>query len=385
MSWRNLTAVFRRETDIIRHDRNIFIVLFLAPVAYALFLGTIFINKVETNVPIIVIDNDRTSISRSLIRSFDSHQRLLVTGVEPDFEAAKEDIIESRAQAIVYIPRDFEAGMKSGQASNLEIYLNTARFLPSNDIYKAVNEVALTMAAGIRLRYFQTRGFGTDQAADLVQPLSGEVRPLFNVTESYGNFLLPGLLVLILQQTLLFGLSMSIARERETMTLTSLFTASGGNSLVAVMGKGIPYFLLYVSYTIFSLVVFFSILSLDVLGSLSALAALMVLFLIAVIGFAVFVSSFFKREIQALQFLIFSSLPLFLLSGYSWPVWAMPWPLRAVTQLLPGTPLFQTFVRVTQMGAGWQHILPDLLHLLILAFIWMALASWRIRQLRKSC
>ena len=177
---------------------------------------------------------------------------------------------------------------------------------------------------------------------------------------------------------------MSIARERETMTLTSLFTASGGSSLVAVLGKGIPYFLLYVSYTIFSLVVFFSILSLDVLGSLSALAALMVLFLIAVIGFAVFVSSFFKREIQALQFLIFSSLPLFLLSGYSWPVWAMPWPLRAITQLLPGTPLFQTFVRVTQMGAGWQHILPDLLHLLILAFIWIALASWRIRQLSKS-
>ncbi|MCD6249955.1 MAG: ABC transporter permease [candidate division Zixibacteria bacterium] len=384
MSWRNLVAVFWRETEIIRHDRNIVIVLLLAPAIYALFLGTIFNNKIETNVPIVVIDNDRTAISRTLIRSFDSHQLLLVTEIEPDFESAKEGIIESRAQAIVYIPKHFEDALKSGRMVNLEVYLNTARFLPSNDINKAVNEVALTIAAGIRLKYFQTKGLNTEQAKELVQPLSGDIRSLFNVSESYGDFLLPGLFILILQQTLLFGLSLSVAREREMKTLASLNTVSGGSSLVAVLGKGAPYFLLYGSYTIFSLVVFFSLFSLNVLGSMSALAVLMVLFLIAIIGFAVFVSSFFKQEIQALQFLVFSSMPLFLLSGYSWPVWAMPWPLRMTTQLLPSTPLFQVFVRVTQMGAGWQHIWLDLLHLLILAIGWIALAQWRIRHLSKS-
>jgi len=384
MNWRNVIAVFWRETEIIRHDRNIIIVLLLAPVVYAFFLGTIFTNKTETNVPIVIVDNDRTVISRSLIRSLDSHQLLQVTETATDFESAKADIIESRAQAVVYIPRNFEGALKSGQAVNLEIYLNTARFLPSNDINKAVNEVALTIAAGIRLKYFQTKGLNTEQAKELVQPLSGDIRPLFNVAESYGDFLLPGLFVLILQQTLLFGLSLSVAREREMKTLVELNTMSGDCSLVAVLGKGAPYFLLYGAYTIFSLVVFFSLFILNVLGSMSALAALMVLFLIAIIGLAVFVSSFFKQEIEALQFLIFSSMPLFLLSGYSWPVWAMPWPLRSLTQLLPGTPLFQAFVRVTQMGAGWQHIWPDLFQLLILAIGWIALAQWRIGHLRES-
>ncbi len=384
MIWRNLMAVFWREAEIIRHDRNIVIVLLLAPVVYALFLGTIFSNKIETNVPIVIVDNDRTAISRTLIRYLNSHQLLDVTEVATDFESAKADIIESRAQAIVYIPQNFEGGLKSGQAANLEVYLNTARFLPSNDINKAVNEVAFTVAAGIRLKFFQTKGMSTGQAKELVQPLNGDIRPLFNVTESYGDFLLPGLFVLILQQTLLFGLSLSVAREREIKTLVELNTMSGESSLVAVLGKGAPYFLLYGAYTIFSLVVFFSLFSLNVLGSMSALVVLMILFLIAIIGFAVFVSSFFKQEIQALQFLVFSSMPLFLLSGYSWPVWAMPWPLRAVTQLLPSTPLFQVFVRVTQMGAGWQHIWSDLLHLLILAIGWIAVAQWRIRHLCKS-
>jgi len=383
MNWRNLVAVFRRETEIILHDRNIIIVLLLAPVVYALFLGTIFNNKIETDVPIVVVDDDRTGISRTLIRSLDSQQSLQVTEIVPGFQLAEEEIVDSKAQAIVFIPRDFEGGLKSGRAVNLEVYLNTSRFLPSNDINKAVSEVVLTISAGIRLKYFQTKGLSTEQAQKLVQPVSGDIRPLFNVTDSYGDFLLPGLFILILQQTLLFGLSLSVAREREMKTFASLNAASGQNSLVSVLGKGAPYFLLYSSYTIFLLAVFFSIFRLSVLGSVSALVALMAVFLIAIIGFAVFVSSFFKQEIQALQFLVFSSMPLFLMSGYSWPVWAMPWPLRAITYLLPSTPLFQTFVRVTQMGAGWQHIWPDLLHLLILAIGWIVLAQWRIRRLCK--
>ncbi len=383
MIWRKLKSVFRREVDIIRHDRNIIIVLFLAPIVYALFLGTIFSKKVETEVPIVVVDNDRSEISRAFIRSLDSHQQLQVSKVSPDFESARDDIIASEAQAIVYIPPDFEIGLKSGRAVDLPVYLNTVRFLPSNDINKAVTEVTLTMAAGIRLRFFESKGMNTEQAREAVQPLNGDIRPLFNTAGSYGDFLLPGLFVLILQQTLIFGLSLSVAREREKKTLREFNDVAGGSSLVAVIGKGAPYFLLYGVYTTLSLAVLFSMFRLNVLGSFSALAALLLLFYIGIIGFAMCLSSFFKQEIQALQFLVFTSMPLFLMSGYSWPIWSMPGPLRLLTQLFPSTPLFQVFVRVTQMGAGWQHIWPDLLHLLILAVGWIALAQWRLRRLTR--
>ncbi len=381
---RYFMSVFWREVDIIRHDRNIMIVLLLAPVAYALFLGTIFIAKIETNIPIIVIDNDHSELSRTLVRDLDSHQLLKVSEVSSDFEMARRDIIESDIQAIVYIPYDFEAVLKSGRAVDLQVYLNTARFLPSNDINKAVSAVALTIAAGIRLRYFQAKGMNTEEAEELVQPLRDDIRPLFNIAESYGDFLLPGLLVLILQQTLLFGFALSIAREREKNTLTTLMDMAGGNSLTAVLGKGAPYLVLYASYTIFSFVVFFALFKLNVSGSLSALTVLLALFLISLIGFSTWISSFFKKEIQALQFLVFTSMPLFLMSGYAWPVWSMPWPLRALTQLFPSTPLFNAFVLVAQTGAGWEHIMPYLFHLLALTIIWIAMAQWRIRRLSKS-
>lgn len=384
MMRRYFMSVFRREVDIIRHDRNIIIVLFLAPVVYALFLGTILIKKVETDIPIVVVDTDRSELSRTLVRYLDSHQLLKVSEVLSDFEVARDNLVENKMQAIVYIPDGFESTLKSGQATDLAVYLNTARFLPSNDINKAVNEVVLTMAAGIRLKYFQTQGMNTREATELVQPLKADTRQLFNISESYGEFLLPGLLLLILQQTLLFGLALSIAREREQNTLKVLISMAGKNSLIAVLGKGAPYFILYASYSLFSLGVFFVLFQLNVLGSVSALAVLLILFLISIIGFTFWISSFLKKEIQALQFLVFTSMPLFLISGYSWPVWSMPLPLQILTQLFPSTPFFQAFVRVTQMGAGWVHILPDILHLLILAAGWTAMALWRINHLTRS-
>lgn len=384
MSWRTWRRTFRRELGLIRHDRNIITVLMLAPAVYAIFLGTIFVHKGETDIPIVVVDNAHTETSRTLIRSLDAHQLLKVTAVLGDFEAARQEILNADAQAIVDIPPDFDGRLKFGQATVLSLYLNTARFLPSNDINKAATEVALTMGAGVRLKYFQSKGYSTDEAVSLVQPLAGDIRPLFNAAESYGDFLLPGLFMLIIQQTLLFGLAMSVARERETKSLASLWETSGGSPLTAVLGKGSPYFLLYAAYTIAVLTALFWSFHLLLLGSMPALGLLVALFLIALIGFSIFVSSFFRQEIHALQFLVFSSMPLFLLSGYSWPVWSMPLPLRLMTQILPGTPLLQAFVRVTQMGAGWRHIAPELLQLAALAIFWIFLAQWRIRRLKKN-
>ncbi|HOP08362.1 MAG TPA: ABC transporter permease [candidate division Zixibacteria bacterium] len=383
MMWRYFMSVFRREVDIIRHDRNIIIVLFLAPVVYALFLGTILIQKVETDIPIVVVDNDHSEISRTLIRYLDSNRLLKVSEVSSDFEAARANILKNEVQAIIYIPDDFGSVLKSGQAVDLAVYLNTARFLPSNDINKGVNEVALTMGAGIRLKYFQAQGINTEEATELVQPLRDDTRSLFNISESYGEFLLPGLLLLILQQTLLFGLALSIAREREQNTMKTLVDLAGGNSLTAILGKGAPYFILYASYTLFSLGVFFVLFHLSLLGSLSALAVLLILFLISIIAFTFCISSFLKKEIQALQFLVFTSMPLFLISGYSWPIWSMPRPLQVFTQLLPSTQPFLVFVRITQMGAGWGQVLPDLLFILVLTVGWMALAQWRVKCLSK--
>ncbi|WP_456442314.1 ABC transporter permease, partial [Caldithrix abyssi] len=210
-----LLQAIRREVAILFKDVDILLIVLVSPLFYALFYGTVYVHKVETDIPVIVIDQDNSALSRKLIRNLDASQNLLVVRVTQDASEAKRAIEDWQTQGAIWIPADFSKTLKSGRQAHLKVYLNTSRFLPSNDINRAVQQTVATLSAGVRLRYFQARGLNFDQAAEQIQPLRVDDRNLFNVRQSYGDFLIPGVLALILQQTLLFGLAMSVAREFE--------------------------------------------------------------------------------------------------------------------------------------------------------------------------
>ncbi|HNW58223.1 MAG TPA: ABC transporter permease [bacterium] len=374
-------AVVRREVRRIHADTNVFLVILVAPLFYAFFYGSIYSPKSERDVPVAVVDQDHSQVARDFIRYLDSHQLVRVAEPVADFAAAREALMQMRVHGIIYIPEDFSRNLKSGRTAHLPVYLNTSRFLIANDISKAVNEVSGTMGGAIRLRYFESAGYNPEQAREIVEPLVAEQKALFNPTDSYGDFLIPGLLVMILQQTLLIGLAESMAREREDNTLKDLYRLSGKSTWAVMSGKGFFYFMLFLAYALFFYTVLFALFRIPFRGSITALAALTALFLLAVIYLSLFLSSFFSKKMVAMQFLVFTSYPLFLLSGYSWPLDAMPGVVRGFSALMPCTPYLQAFVRITQMGAEWRHVGGELLHLAILALIGLGMTRWRLRRL----
>ncbi|MGD9487121.1 MAG: ABC transporter permease [Calditrichaceae bacterium] len=373
--------VLLREIQLIKSDINILMVILLAPLFYAFFYPSIYVHKTEHDVPIVVVDQDKSALSADLIRYLDIHQLTKVTETVTDLEQAKDRIYSMATEGIIYIPDGFESNLKSGSGTDLKVYINTNRFLISNDINKAVNEVIGTMGAGIRLSYFRTNGNSFEQAIELIEPVRGDIRPMFNPSESYGDFLIPGLLVLIIQQTLLIGLSESMAKEREKHTLGNLFETANRSIWATIAGKASFFILLFGSYSFFMFTVLFKVFKLNFAGSKSALFVLTFLFLLSVIFLSLFVSSFFKRKILSMQFFVFTSYPIFLLSGYSWPLQSMPAMLRTFAYVLPGTPYLNAVVRITQMNAGWNHILPELLLLAILTLSGLLLTRLRMKQL----
>jgi len=380
LKWQLWKHILRREASLISRDINVLAVVLIAPLVYGLFYPSVYWNKSEHEVPIVVVDEDRSAVSRLLIRSLDAHRLLSVRSTTADFSRAKTLLETDHIQGLVYIPRHFTKRLKEGQSASVHMYLNTSRFLVSNDMNLAVNEVLATMNAGIRIKYFQSRGLPAQKAL----PLQTEVRTLFNPALTYGDFLIPGLLVLILQQTLLIGLAESFSKEREEHTLKELFERAEYKTDVALAGKAAFYFGLYASYSVLFYGVFLRLFKIPLKGNLWALTVLTALFLITVIYISLLLSSFFKRKIVALQFLVFTSYPVFLLSGYSWPLSAMPAGLRVLARLLPSTPYLNAFVRITQMGAGWADIWPQLVHLFLLAVAGFVLIRWRLRHLLKN-
>ncbi len=372
--------VFFRELNIMIHDLDILVIILLSPLFYGLFYGSAYMHKTETNVPVVIVDADHSALSRQLIRDFDVHQLIEVKRIEPSLVQAKKDLQAWQVQAIIWIPQNFERNLKRGHSAPLKIYLNTSRFLPANDINRAVQEIAATLNAGLRVRYFETKGLNFGQAKEQVVPLLVDNRNLFNTRQTYGDFLIPGILVLILQQTLLFGLAMSVARETEIKGWKTLYQKAKGSVWAVISGKSVAYILLYIGYAIFFFTVYFDLFRIPFRGHFFDLLLVTFVFLISVAYLSVFVGTLFDRKIISLQFLVFTSYPVFLLSGFSWPLSAMPLFLQGLAQLMPTTPYLQAMLRITSMGAGLNDVLGQLLHLLILGTIGLILTRLRIKH-----
>ncbi len=377
-------CAIKREILIITKDVNIISVILLAPIFYAFFYSSVYINKIENKLPVAILDNDNTINSNKLITDLNAHQMINITQKVTSYDEGKELLEKNKVFGFIIVDKGFEENIKLMKGTKIKVYLNTTRFLVSNDINKAVTEVVLNKAIEYRGEYYKNQGYSIQQANQLVDPVRLDMRPLYNTTESYGDFILPGLLALIIHQTLLIGLAESVAREREEKTFTSLFSTAGNKTIIALLGKTSFYFVLFAAYSFFFYAVNFYIFKLNLNGSMYLLALLTLFYITSVIFLSVFIASFFERKIIALQVFAFTSIPLFLISGYSYPMQAIPWGMQLISNLLPSTAYLSAQIRLTQMNANFIEILPEVLKLILFTIIGFIGAYYRLNIIKKS-
>ncbi len=379
-----IKEIFKRELRLTARDINIISIILLAPLFYSFFYGSIYINKVERKLPIVIYDEDMSQTTRTIAEHLNASQMINVTGYVNDFNSGIDKINSNQAYGMVYFPKGFEAGLKLYRGATVKTYLNTTRFLVSNDINIAINEVIINENADIKLKFFEKAGFSYGQAKELVEPVKYDVRPLFNTTESYGDFLIPGIFVLIIQQTLLIGLSESVAKERELGTTGNLFELGKGNIFAVINGKGLLFALIFGAFSLLFFTFNYLVFRINMYGNGAALFIFTFLLIAAAIYFSIFIASFFKKKILAVQFLTISTYPIFLISGYSWPKFAMPLWVQYIADLIPSTPYLAAFMRITKMGAGLGQTMPELIHLAILTILFYSAAHIRLKQLLKK-
>ena len=382
---KKLKSFFLNEAGVVASDHSILLTVIIAPLLYAFFLGSIYLYKDEAKVKFGVVDMDRTSTSRSIIRAFNSTQKIDLINELDDFNSAVSKINSFDINGFVFIPHGFEKNLKKLNGADLPIFLNTTKFLPSNDLNKAITKTLLIAGAGVRLKYFQaTKGMTEKQALTQVMPLSPNVHMLYNPTANYGDFLLPGLFLLILHQTLLIGLGESIAVSRKKKKFKEWISDSGESIFQMINGKIIFYFVLYSSIVFFFFTVVFPLFNIRFGGSLIAITLLTLFFFLSVMYYTIFLASFFKSQSGLMEVFAFSSYPIFLTTGYSWPLDSLPIILQRFADLIPLTPYYNAIIRITQMDAGFQHIWGDLVHIIILTVFSYSLAYLRISYLVKK-
>ncbi|NRD24190.1 ABC transporter permease [Winogradskyella litoriviva] len=382
MNLKLIWILLKKEASLVYNDHSILLALLAAPLLYFALMGSTYFNKDEEEVSVGIVDLDNSQSSKSFLNKINATQKINITHSYINLAEAKNGFYSFDVQGLIHIPKGFEEKLIAHQSTPIGLILNNSKFLSSNDINKAVNLVAMEYAENSRQQFFQSKGINPSLATLKAQPITAQINAVYNPTNNYGNFLLPALFILILHQTLLIGMSESVAHDRENNVLKSNFEESNYSFLNYILGKTSFYLLLYFAYMLLTFFVVFPVFDLPLNGSFFTLIMVSFLFFMATILYGWFVSSFFKSQVRVMEIMAFTSYPVFLITGITWSFKDMPLVLQYVSNLIPLKPYFSFLKKQTVMGVDSHLYNSEIIHILLLLLFGYVAALLRFYYLK---
>jgi len=369
-------AEFRR----VLGDQGAFGMIVLAPVIYGLFYPQPYLGQLLRNIPLAVVDQDRTEVSHALVEALNADEALKVTIAADTLAEAQAALARREVFAIVGIPKHTEREILKGNKARLAAYVDSAYFLLYNRVSEGINEAANAVTAAVAAH--GSLGHATLTRYSPVELLT---EPLFNPTGGYASYVVPAAFMLILQQTLLMGTAMLGGVTFEAGGIEARRRRGGA---MAVAGQALAHLCLAMPGVALYLIVLPRVYGFSTLGHVLDLFLLAVPFLLSVSLLGQFVGSWFTRRENAVLLFIATSLPLFFLVGVSWPLEAIPGELRAASHVFPSTTAIDGLVRINQMGASLFEVRHDWMTLWaltgiygFLAILAAKIASWKENHL----
>ena len=363
-----------KELKNVLKDQGVLMFLILVPIAYPILYSWIYNNEVTREVPVAVADMSHSHTSREFTRMLDASPDTKVAARCKSLEEAKERIGRGEAYGVVYFPQDFQTKLNRMEQTHVGVYCDMSLMLA----YKAIFQTCTAIQGNLNSRIqIELSGNHTDREDEIsTKPLDFEEVPIFNNTAGYGNFIIPGVLMLFIQQTLLLGVGMAAGTARETNNYGFLVPVDRHYRGVMriVWGKALAYFMIYTvmaAYLLSAVPHMFSFISL-ISGRELVLFALP--YLLACIFFSMTLSCLMRYRENVMLLVVFSSVPLLFMSGVSWPQNNIPAFWQGVACLFPSTFGIRGFVRMNTMGATLNDVATEYHALWLQAVVYFALA-----------
>lgn len=386
-SIQDMFYIWRQEFKSVFRDQGVLIFFILVPLGYPLIYAFIYNEEVVREVPAVVVDDSHSSLSRDYLRRVDATPDIQIVGHCTDMEEAKQVLKERGAYGIIYIPDDFSDRIVKGEQTQVSIYCDMSGLLYYKSMLLANTAVSLEMNKEIKI----ARSGNTTEREDEITayPIAYEEISIFNPAAGFATFLIPAVLVLIIQQTLLLGIGLSAGTAREQNRFRDLVPINRHyhGTLRIVLGKGLCYFLIYILISFYILCIVPHIFSLPQIGQPGSLTLFVLPYLIACIFFSMTASIAIRNRETCMLIFVFTSLPLLFISGISWPGAAIPPFWKYVSYLFPSTFGINGYVKINNMGATLNEVAFEYKALWIQAgvyFITTCLVySWQIVASRK--
>ena len=358
---------FVSELQRIFRDPGVTVIFIVATLAYPLIYKALYWNEQITNVPVAVVDLSNSPESREFLHRWNATPDIRLTHSCTSMAEAEQLLRNQKVHGIIYFPRDFERQLADplGKA-HISLYCDMSSFLYMKAIYLSCNNVMLESMRNIQIDRYEQMGMDKEFAWALVQDAPYSETALFTPTGGYGSFLIPAVLMLILHQTLFFGICMLGGTAREENEERYTFTE--------LIGRAAACFTIYYGLATILLCALPRLFDIPHIGSFWDIQLLIVPYLLAIIFFSLCVSVFIRNRESGLVILISSSLIFLFMAGISWPKEMIPDAWWYIACCIPYTHGAHAFIHINSMGASLATTGTQYIALWILTGVYFVLA-----------
>ena len=375
LSWLEDAAyVWRQEIKQVFRDEGVLIFCVIVPLVYPLLYSWIYNNEVVHEVPVVVVDQSHSQQSRQLIRMLDASPDIHVLSYAADLDDAQSLVSRQVVKGIYFIPEDFATRLNRMEQGVIGVYCDMALMLTYKAIYQTA--VAVTQKMGAEIQTKLSGNYTAREDLITTQPLAFEDVPIFNPQGGYGSSILPAVLMLILQQTLVLGIGLAAGTARESNRYGDLVPINrcyGGIGRI-VSGKAACYIMVYAVMGAFLTMAVPRLFHFIQLAHWQDLLLMMIPYVLACVFFGMTVSCLVRYRENVMLLVVFLSLPLLFLTGVSWPQSAIPSYWQGISWLFPSTFGVRAFVRMNTMGGTLADVSSEVRYLWIQMAVYLGTA-----------
>ncbi|WP_026450223.1 ABC transporter permease [Aequorivita capsosiphonis] len=342
-------------------------ILFGAPILYGFLFGYVYQQAKVVDLPIVIIDQDRSPTTDKIIDAFQDNESLLVSDVRYSAGDIKAEMPIKQYAAVVTLPTDFEANVFQKKHPEIRVDLNMANILNANTASKSIQSVLMTLNAGMEIEGLKKQGMHPTQAFSQYESFKINFNKLYNSTGNYVTFMLPGLLAGIMQQVIFLAMALVFARDFEDGYFGSLIKESK-SSLYHIALKATP-FLLMLPFMWLAVSLFFPYFNIDADIFNFPMLVLTILLTLASMVIGMLFSIAIPSQLKATELLMVISTPAFILSGFTWPTMAIPSAITNIAQFIPLTQFLSGFRKIAFYGGNLASIKTEIGILLLITAV----------------
>ena len=366
--------VWRREYYLVFHDAGVMLFFFFLTVAYPLVYTFIYNPEIVENIPIAVVDNSRSEESRKLTRMIDATQGIEVWDYATNMEEAHRMENNHEVYGILEIPSDYARRIGRQEQGVVTFYCEMSLLLRYRTCLTALTDVQLAAGADIRQLTLDMIGLPAQEMGGM--PIESEALMLGDPTQGFASFIMPGVLVLILQQSMLLGITMLAAGIKERRRRNGGIDPESipAGPLTTIWGKTLCYITLYLPICVYVLDLVPIMFNLPHIGDFREMYLFIFPMLLATAFLGQTISVFVTERESSMLVIVFTSVVFLFISGLTWPRYAMNSLWTWVGDAIPATWGIEGFIRMNSNGSPlWEQSHPYMM-LWLLCAIYMVTA-----------